>query len=191
MRQSKRDFKLSDDLFDKAGLNENERQLVSLIDSEGRTITDVAAMLGKDKSTVSIQHTAAMKKIGQVVEEQKEQLAEGAEEARVFGFLDRGERLTEIVEKSKIPSTRVEKYYSRWMKLNELDLNHPSAARRVKNLEDKMAEIDGMKNGWEIATIYVMQQPGFEPECSKCIDDMEWVNEPGIYRCPKCHLEWI
>ncbi len=76
---------MTDEIMEKAGLSDYEKQLVKLIDEEEKGVTEVAKMLHKDKSTVSPQHKStvspqhkrALEKVRSVQNEERQSSQEG------------------------------------------------------------------------------------------------------------------
>jgi hypothetical protein len=103
------------EVIENGTLTEYEAKLIRKIDIDGKGVTEVAGEEGKSKSTISLQHSAALKKIRASIESEKKNAATGELAADVFRLLDQQKPQSHVVTKLRVD---------------------PEEVRRLANLDD-------------------------------------------------------
>jgi hypothetical protein len=127
---------------EKGVLTEYEESLIKRIDIQGKGVTQVAGEDGKTKSTVSLQHTTAVKKMGGFVQEEAKLEAGGELAAQVFKLLDAGKTQSYIVTKLRAYPEEVQRLSKLWAKMRERDLNDSGVPGLVASLSSRISKIE-------------------------------------------------
>lgn len=134
-------MEINEALLQKAPLSEYEKELIRLRDIQGVEITKVATQKGKDKSTISIQHKKALEKLQKFVAEIEYDEISGELMSKIFAAFEKQLPLAQIVIKYKVKPKIVRALHKDWISLKEVDLNSPSVPKRLKQIEEKLANI--------------------------------------------------
>ena len=140
------DPKFSPEILKEAPLSAYERELIKLIDINGKTVSEVAKEKEKSKSTISIQHSRAYQKLEEFLKKAREANMEKSIASQVFKMLEKGKSLTEIVTELEVDPDVVLNLQRKWSKMKEVDLNNPNIPRTLKELQDKVEELDEWGN---------------------------------------------
>jgi len=67
---------------------------------------------------------------------------EGDLDAEIFRLFEAGKGPTQAVIRLKVTAEKADATYKRWLQMKQEDLSHPSVARRLKEVEDRVDSID-------------------------------------------------
>ena len=111
------------EVIENGTLTEYEAKLIRKIDIDGKGVTEVAGEEGKSKSTISLQHSAALKKIRASIESERKNAATGELAAEVFRLLDQQKPQSHIVTKLRVDPEDVRHLAKLWMTMRSEDMN--------------------------------------------------------------------
>jgi hypothetical protein len=113
-------------------LGEQEAELIRRIDIENQGVTAYAASVGQAKSSISVAHKNAIKKLEEFKRSDQEKHEKGNLAASVFELLDKGKSLTDVVKLTRTDPDLAQEIFLKWKKMKEIDINAPSVPKKIR-----------------------------------------------------------
>jgi DNA repair ATPase RecN len=124
--------------IESGAISEQEAELIRHIDIDNEGVTAYAASVGQAKSSISVAHRNAIKKLEEFKRSDQEKHEKGNLAASVFELLDKGKSLTDVVKQTRTDPDLVQEIFFKWKKMKEIDINAPSVPKKIRELTSKL-----------------------------------------------------